>query len=149
MRFIAQIREYDMDQVILDLEFDANLLPKGTWELLGRPKLQWSLIKLRMAKQQNIIPMGRLPSIIVEIKGIWTIADFKVIEIADDSNPYPTLLGLDFDFDNLAIMNLKKRQMVFEKDDMRIIFPLGPLEGVRYPEAIQDEHCDTDVENID
>jgi len=51
MSLAAQIREYDMDQVIHDLGSDANMLPKHTWELMGRLKLQWSLIRLRMANQ--------------------------------------------------------------------------------------------------
>ena len=32
MRLTAQIREYEMDQVILDLGSDVNFLPKQTWE---------------------------------------------------------------------------------------------------------------------
>jgi len=68
-----------------------------------------------------------------------------VIEIVDGRNSYPTLLGLDWDFNNLAIISLKKRQMVFEKDDMRVIVPLDSSEGVRYIEHDQDEYCDADV----
>lgn len=44
MRLSAQIGEYNMDQVILDLGFEANFSTKKTWELMGKPKLQWSLI---------------------------------------------------------------------------------------------------------
>jgi len=40
MRLTAQIGEYEMDQVILDLGLDANILPKKTWERMGRPALQ-------------------------------------------------------------------------------------------------------------
>lgn len=47
-----------MDQVILDLGSDVNVLPKQTWEPMGRPVLQWSLIQLRMVNQQKIIPIG-------------------------------------------------------------------------------------------
>jgi len=39
MRLTMQIREYEMDQVILDLGSDANILPKQTWERMGRPVL--------------------------------------------------------------------------------------------------------------
>jgi len=39
MRLTAQIGEYEMDQVILDLRSDANVLPKQTWEHMGRPAL--------------------------------------------------------------------------------------------------------------
>ena len=37
---------------------------------------------------------------------------FEVIEIVDDSNPYPELLEINWDFDMNAIINLKKRRMV-------------------------------------
>jgi len=33
----AQIREYEMDQVILDLGSNANVLPNQTWEHMGKP----------------------------------------------------------------------------------------------------------------
>ena len=51
MRLTMQIGDYEMDQVILDLGSDANILPKQTWERMGRPALQWSPIQLRMANQ--------------------------------------------------------------------------------------------------
>lgn len=62
-----------------------------------------------MANQQNIVPLGILSGITVCNDGVCTITDFKVIEIVDDSNPYPMLLGLDWAFDKMAIINLKKR----------------------------------------
>jgi len=51
MRLTAQIRDYEMDQVILDMGSDMNIFPKQTWERMGRPALQWSTIQLRMANQ--------------------------------------------------------------------------------------------------
>jgi hypothetical protein len=33
----AQIGEYDVDNVILDLGSDVNVLPKKTWEMMGKP----------------------------------------------------------------------------------------------------------------
>jgi len=42
MRLTAQIGEYEMDQVILDLGSDVNVLLKKTWERMGRPMVQWS-----------------------------------------------------------------------------------------------------------
>jgi len=41
MRLTMQIGEYEMDQIILDLGFDVNVLPKKTWERMGRLALQW------------------------------------------------------------------------------------------------------------
>jgi hypothetical protein len=59
---------------------------------------------------------------------------FEVIEIVDGSKHYPCFLGLDWDFDNQKIIDLKKRQMIFELTDLRVIAPLDPIEGRRYVE---------------
>jgi hypothetical protein len=45
----------------------------------------------------------------VNIDGVNIVVEFEVIEIMDDSQPYPTLMGLECKFDNHAIMNLKRR----------------------------------------
>jgi len=39
MRLATQIDDFDMDHIILDLGFDANVLPKQTWERIGKPNL--------------------------------------------------------------------------------------------------------------
>ena len=108
MRLTAQIGDYEMDQVILDLGLDANVLPKKTWQRMGEPKLEWSAIQLRMENQQKIIPLGRLPKVMVNIAGIRVLADFEVIEIVEDVDPYPTLLGLDWAINMGGVINLKK-----------------------------------------
>jgi len=87
MRLIAQIGEYEMHQVILDLGSDVNVLPKWTWERMGRPALQWSPIQLRMENQHKIIPMERLQGVTVDIEGASALTDFEVIEIVDDNKP--------------------------------------------------------------
>jgi hypothetical protein len=62
----------------------------------------------------------------VNLDGVRTKPDFEVIEIVDDTTPYQTLLGLDWVFDNQAIINLKTRKMTFEWGDYRFIAPLDP-----------------------
>ena len=109
MRLNAQISDYDMDEVILDLGSEVNVLTKQTWELMGKPKLRYSPIQLRLANQQRVNPMRRLSNVPVDIDGVWSLEDFEVIEIIDDNNPFPALLGTDWAFDNLAIINLKKK----------------------------------------
>ena len=51
MRLNAQIREYDMTAVILDLGSEVNVLTKQTCEQIGKPTLDWSPIQLRLANQ--------------------------------------------------------------------------------------------------
>ena len=81
---------------------------------MGRPKLQWSPIPLRMENHQKIIPMGRFQGISIDIDGSSMLANFEVIDIIDDSYPYPTFLGFDWAYDIDVIINLKKTQMIFE-----------------------------------
>jgi hypothetical protein len=44
----------------------------------------------------------------VDIDIVRNFADFEVIEIVDDSCPYPVLLGIDWDFNNSNVVDLKK-----------------------------------------
>lgn len=64
----------------------------------------------------------------VDIEGASALAYFKVIEIVDDSNPYPPLLGIDGATDMNGVINLKKQKMTFEKKSLRVIIPLNPTE---------------------
>ena len=91
--------------------------------------MEWSTIQLRMANQQKIIPLGRFSKITVDIAGVKAQADFEIIEIVEDVDPYLALLGLDWAIDMGGIINLKKRSMVFENNGTRVIVPLDPVEG--------------------
>jgi hypothetical protein len=62
---------------------------------MGKPKLIYSPIRLRMDNQQVVSPFGRLEHVHVDIYELRTFAYFEVIEIVDDSCPYPALLGID------------------------------------------------------
>jgi len=56
-----------MDNIVLDFGSYVNVLSKITWEMMGKPKLVWSLVQLRMENQQNIIPFGRLEFVSIDI----------------------------------------------------------------------------------
>ena len=88
------------------------------------------------------MPLVQLPNVPVDIDGVCTVADFEVIEIIDDNNPYPALLGIEWEMANAAIINLKKRQMTFEGKYLRVIVPLDPSQGERYTEPVKDEDQD-------
>ena len=106
---------------------------------MGKPSLESSPIQLRLANQQKIVPLGWFPNVPVDIDGICTVADFEFIEIIDDSNPYPALLGIEWEMANAAVINLKKKQMTFEGKELRVIIPLDPSQGERYTEPLRDE----------
>ena len=116
-----------MNEVILDLGSKVNVLTKQTWEQMGSPTLVRSPIHLRLANKQRVSPLGRLSQVPVDIDGVRSFADFEVIEIIGDSRPYPALLGIDWAIGNMAIIDLKRRQMTFEDVQIWVIAPLDPL----------------------
>ena len=72
---------------------------------MGSPKLSRSPIHLRLANQQRVSPPGRLPQVPVDIDRVRIFADFEFIEIIGNSRPYPTLLGIDWEIDNMVVIN--------------------------------------------
>ena len=84
-----------MDYIILDLGLYVNIFTRKTWERMNNPQLDWSPIQLRLANQLKVLPIGHLPRVLVEVEGLCTYAYFEVIEIVDDNNLFPTLLGID------------------------------------------------------
>ena len=93
--------------------------------------------------------MGRLHGVTVDIEGASALADFEVIEIVDDNNPYPALLGIDWSINMSGVINLKKRTLSFERKTLRVVVPLDPAEGLRYTERVRDyEESDDDLDQI-
>jgi hypothetical protein len=84
----------------------------------------------------------------MDIDGVRMFANFEVIEIVDDSCPYPPLLGIDWDFNNSTLVDLKKIRMAFEGDGLRVIMPLDPDEVQRYTKPIREEDGAYELENI-
>ena len=83
--------------------------------------------------------IGRVPHLAGEVEGMKTYVDFDVIEVVDGEISYPTLLGIGWANDNLAVINFKKRILNFENRDIRFIAPMDPNEGRRYVEPVKEE----------
>jgi len=102
-----------------------------------------------MVNQQKVIPMGRLFVVSVDIEGASVVENFEVIEIFNDTNPYPSLLGIDWAIDMNGVINLKKRKMLFERKSLWVIVPLDPAEGAHYTEPVCDyEESDDELDQI-
>ena len=96
---------------------------------MGKPHLDWSAIQLQLTNQAKVLPIGWLSNVPVDVEGLRTFEDFEIINIVDDTNPYPALLGIDCVVDNQTIINFKKRILSFEYEKMRVVSPIDPLEG--------------------
>jgi hypothetical protein len=78
----------------------------------------------------------------VNIDGVCSVVDFEFIEIMDDSQPYPTLMGIEWEFYNQTIINLNRREMIFDVGDLKVIAPLDPTERKRYIEPTRGNEID-------
>ena len=139
MRMNAQIGDYEMDYIILDLGSDVNILTCQTWESMGKQHLDQPPIQLRLSNQAKVLPIGRLSNVILNVEGLRTYANFEVINIVDDTNPYPALLGIDWAINNQTIINFKKRILSFEDEEMRVVSPIDTFQGQRYVEPVYNE----------
>jgi len=96
----------------------------------------------------KVIPLGRLSGVPVDLDGVRSVAKFEVIEIVDDSNPYPTLLGIEWALNKNAIINLKKKYMSFDNGTNRITASIDLGEGHKYVERVRDERELDNIYNI-
>ena len=79
-RLNANIGDFNIGDIILDLGSKVNLLPKKTWQCMGEPTLGYSNVQLKLSNQHRVLPIRRLKVIIVDLDGVHTKADFEVIE---------------------------------------------------------------------
>ena len=99
--------DYDIDYIILNLGSGVNILIRKTWEIMKKLRLDWSPIQLRIANQSKVLLIGQLTQVSVKVEGLRIYAYFEVIDIVDDTNPYPTFLCIDWEIDNQIIINFK------------------------------------------
>jgi hypothetical protein len=90
----------------------------------------------------KIVPIGQLKGVPMNIDGVCNVAYFEVIKILSDIQPYPTQMGLEWAFDNQAIINMKRREMTFEFGDLKFNAPLDPTKGKRYIEIARGKDID-------
>ena len=75
----------------------------------------------------------------MDIEGLRKYAEFKVIDIVDDTNPYHALLGIDWEIENQTIIKFKKRILSFEGSEIRVVVPIDPIDGNWYLEPVHNE----------
>ena len=71
-----------------------------------------------------------------------------MIEIVNDNNPYPVILGIDWANNMNKVINLKKRKIIFEEKSLHVIVLLDPAEGAQYTEPLHDDDSDDDLDCI-
>jgi hypothetical protein len=59
-RLNANIGDFNMGDMILDLGSEVNVLPKKTWQCMGEPTLVYSPVQLKLSNQHRLLPIGRL-----------------------------------------------------------------------------------------
>jgi hypothetical protein len=72
----SNIGDFIMGDIILDLGFEVNVLPKKTRGCMGEPALGYSPIQLKLENQHRVVPIGRLKGIPVDLDGVCTMTYF-------------------------------------------------------------------------
>ena len=56
-RLNANIGDFNMGDIILDLGSEVNVLPKKTWKCMGEPTLGYSLVQMKLTNQHIFLPI--------------------------------------------------------------------------------------------
>jgi len=62
---------------------------------------------------ESILHLWRLQNVEVESFGVKIMSYFEFIEIMGEKDLYPTLMGIDWAYENYIIIDLKKEIMTF------------------------------------
>jgi hypothetical protein len=89
-----------------------------------------------------------MESVEIYVVGVKTVADFEVIKIMGDRDPYPSLLGIYWSYDNYAVIDLKKDTMTFEADGIKVVQPLDPYVGPRYTKPTDNNMEGEDLDQL-
>jgi hypothetical protein len=76
-RLNANIGDFNMGDIILDLGSEVNVLPKKTWKCMGEPTLGYSPIQLKLENQHRVLPIGRLKGVTVDLMECTLRQTFK------------------------------------------------------------------------
>jgi hypothetical protein len=68
----ANIRDFNMGYIILDLGSKVNVLPMKTWQCVGEPTLGYSPVQPKLANQHRVLEIGRLKGVTVDLDGVCT-----------------------------------------------------------------------------
>jgi hypothetical protein len=79
LRLNANIEDFNMGDMILDLGFELNVLLKNTWKCMGDPTLGYSPVQLKLENKHRVLPIGRLKGVAVDLDGVHTKANLEVI----------------------------------------------------------------------
>ena len=137
-----------MDYIILYLCLDVNILKIKTWERNNKLGLDWSHVQLRLVNQSNVLPISIITQVHMEVKGLKTYDEFEVIDIVDDTNPYHTIIGIDWAIENTTIVKFKKRILSFEDYEIRVVTQIDTLEGHRYVKPVHREGKDNYIDHL-
>jgi hypothetical protein len=91
-RIVTRIEDFDID-CVLNEETHVNIMPKSTWEILGKPAMIPSLGRIGVFKGNMITLCGRVTNIPMISHETSTKEDFEVIRFVENNAPFHLLLG--------------------------------------------------------
>jgi hypothetical protein len=87
----TRIGDLDID-CVLDEETQVNIMPKSSWEILGKPAMVPSLGRIRLFKGKMITLCGRVTNVPTISHGTSTKEEFEVIKFVDNNTPFALML---------------------------------------------------------
>ena len=120
----SKLGDADMGKTLCDSGASINLMPLSVSKRLSLGELTPTAITLQMADRTLAHPEGILEDVLIKVGKFVFLMDFVVINIEEDKK-VPLLLGRPFLATEVALIDVKKRELTLRVGDEAVHFNLN------------------------
>ncbi|GJQ96783.1 MAK10-like protein [Tanacetum coccineum] len=131
-------RELIYMDVLVDQGSDVNVMPLSTYNRLTNEKLVETDIRLSLASQSHIYPLGIAEDVLVELTGFIYPVDFIILDIKEDRKR-PFILGTSFLTTERAEIRFDKGIITLRPGKSKINFHKGPEFLYKIEEEVEND----------
>ncbi|CAH9087220.1 unnamed protein product [Cuscuta europaea] len=109
-------------KALLDLGASINVIPYSLYKSLQLGPLHQTGVVIQLADQSNTYPKGVVEDVLVEVENLIFPVDFYVLEMGDDNQTTPILLGRPFLKTAKTKIDVSNGSLTLEFDDQKVEF---------------------------
>ncbi|CAJ2652048.1 unnamed protein product [Trifolium pratense] len=146
----CSIGDLTIGKALCDLGASVNLMPLSMMKKIPGAVAKPTKMSLSLADRSIVYPEGILHDVLVRVGGFVFPADFVVLDMEEDKNWEPLLLGRPFLATGRALIDVELGELMFRTDGEQILFNV--FEAMKqhddYTQCFRIELVDEVIEDI-
>ncbi|CAH9146939.1 unnamed protein product [Cuscuta epithymum] len=118
----CKIGDTAFSKALLDLGASINVIPYSVYKSLQLGPLHQTGVVIQLADHSNTYPKGIIEDVLVEVENMVFPVDFYVLEMGNDDQTTPILLGRPFLKTAKTKIDVSSGSLTLEFDDQKIEF---------------------------